>query len=257
MSHSDQRRLYDDLAWTWPIISPPEDYIPEGEYFAGAMLEHVEGDLTSLLHIGCGGGHNDYTLKRFFDVTGVDASPKMLGLAKRLNPDVSYVQGDMRTVRLRSKFDAVAILDSINYMLSERDLRSAFETAYAHLRPGGVFLTYVEQTPERFRQNVTKHWTRGKGDVEITFIENSYDPDHADTTYESVFVFLIREHGQLRIETDRHLGGIFTMDIWYDNLRSTGFEVNEVNFVDRSEDGEPLHVLVCTRGASRPSAGSP
>jgi SAM-dependent methyltransferase len=247
MAQNDQRRLYEDLAWTWPIISPPEDYIPEGEYFARVMKEHAEGELKTLLHIGCGGGHNDYTLKRFFDVTGVDVSPEMLALAKRLNPDVHYLEGDMRTVRLGSEFDAVAILDSINYMLTEHDLRSAFETAFLHLRPGGVFLTYVEQTPESFRQNTTKHWTRKKGDVEISFIENSYDPDPADTTYDSVFVFLIREHGQLRIETDRHLGGIFAMDIWYGNLRKTGFEVNETDFVDQSDDGEPLPVLICTK----------
>ncbi|MGQ9675320.1 MAG: hypothetical protein ACUVX1_06600, partial [Chloroflexota bacterium] len=26
-----QRRLYADLAWAWPIISPPEEYVDEAE----------------------------------------------------------------------------------------------------------------------------------------------------------------------------------------------------------------------------------
>ena len=25
----DERRLYHDLAWTWPIVSPPERYVRE------------------------------------------------------------------------------------------------------------------------------------------------------------------------------------------------------------------------------------
>ena len=133
----DVRRLYGDLAWTWPIISPPEDYVPESEFFANLMKEHLETEPRTLLHLGCGGGHNDHTLKQHFGVTGVDISPEMLGLARKLNPDVTYVEGDMRTVRLERTFDAVAILDSVNYMLAATDLRTAFDTAFAHLKPGG------------------------------------------------------------------------------------------------------------------------
>jgi SAM-dependent methyltransferase len=243
----DDRRLYKDLAWTWPIISPPEDYIPEGDYFAKVIKERAVIDTKSLLHLGCGGGHNDYTLKKHFDVTGVDVSEPMLALARGLNPEVTYLGGDMRTVRLEKAFDAVAILDAVNYMLSEIDLRRAFETAYRHLKPGGVFLTTVEQTPELFRQNITKHWTHRRDDIEITFIENSYDPDTSDTTYESVFVFLIREKGILRIETDRHLCGIFPMVVWLSCLQSMEFEVKVNYFEDMSENGEPLAVLTCLK----------
>ena len=77
--------------------------------------------------------------------------------------------------------------DSINYMLTERDLRRAFETAFIHLRPGGVFLTHVEQTHESFKQNRTKSWTHTEGDTTITFIENDNDPDPDPTGIESTF----------------------------------------------------------------------
>ena len=36
--------------------------------------------------------------------------------------------------------------------------------------------------------------------MEITFIENNYDPNPEDDTYETTFIFLIREKGKLRIE---------------------------------------------------------
>jgi SAM-dependent methyltransferase len=245
-SHEDERRLYGDLAWTWPIVSPPEDYVPEGDYFAEQIRKHSDFEVKTLLHLGCGGGHNDFTLKRHFEVTGVDVSETMLGLARKLNPDVTYLQGDMRSVRLGSVFDSVAILDAVNYMLTREDLRLAFETAFCHLRPGGVLLTTVEQTPENFRQNLTRHWTNREGDTEITFIENSYDPDPGDSTYESTFVFLIRRNGRLEIEMDRHTGGIFPMDTWMEILQGVGFAVSRTVYDDRSENGEPIQVLVCT-----------
>jgi SAM-dependent methyltransferase len=231
----DQRRLYDDLVWTWPIISPPDDYIEESEHFSRVIREYAGIGAASLLHLGCGGGHNDHTLNLHFRVTGVDLSPRMLELARRLNPEITYHEGDMRSVRLGERFDAVAILDSINCMLSEDDLRAAFETAFFHLRPGGVFLTHVEQTVSSFQQNRTTFMTGSLGDTEITFVENYYDPDPADTTYECTFVYLIRQRGELTIETDRHLAGLFPLDVWYDNLRRTGFDVRQLSFEDTNQ----------------------
>ena len=244
----DQRRMYGDLAWTWPIISPPEDYAEESEYLARVIGENAGINVHTLLHLGCGGGHNDNSLKRHFRVTGVDVSPRMLELARRLNPEVTYLEGDMRSVRLQERFDAVVLLDSVAYMLDEDDLRSAFETAFVHLRPGGVMVTYVEQTCQSFEQNMTTCSTRASGDTVITFIEHYYDPDPTDTLFESTFVYLIRERGELRIETDRHLSGLFTLNVWYENLKTVGFEVSQMAFEDPSQRS-PIPLLVCTRPA--------
>jgi len=242
----DTCRLYGDLAWTWPIISPPEEYVPESEFFGKLIMEHSEHEPKRLLHLGCGGGHNDYTLKQHFEVTGVDLSPSMLALARKLNPDVTYTEGDMRTARLKRTFDAVAILDSVNYMLTASDLRAAFDTAFTHLRPGGVFITIIEQALESFRQNKVQYLARERDGVEIAFIENMYDPDPTDTTYESTFVYLIRQEGNLRIETDRHLGGLFPVDVWYDTLSSVGFAVETVEY-EAPESGDDVPVVVCTK----------
>lgn len=245
----DQRRLYDDLAWVWPIISPPEAYVDESEYFANLIREHAAIDVKSLLHLGCGGGHNDRTLKVHFEVTGVDTSSCMLSLARKLNPEVIYREGDMRSVRLKRDFDSVAILDSVNYMLTQDDLRAAFKTAFDHLRPGGVLLTYIEETVERFRQNHTTCTVRSKDDIEITLVENYYDPDPSDTTYESTFVYLIRQRSDLAIEVDRHLSGIFPLSLWHESLRTVGFGVKQVSFEDATEGGRTIPLLVCMKPA--------
>jgi SAM-dependent methyltransferase len=223
----DARRMYDDLAWLWPLMGQPEeeDWIAESEQFVNAIHKHSRIEARTLLSLGCGGGKNDYTLKKRFTITGVDISVAMLANAKRLNPEIEYIVGDMRTARLGKMFDAVMIADSIDYMLTEDDLRAAFLTAFAHLKSGGVFCTYAEVTRERFRQNETKCSTYARGDMDIAFVNNSYDPDPTDTTYESTFVWLIRRTGKPEIETDHHLGGIFPLRTWVDLLRDVGFEV--------------------------------
>ena len=243
LSNEDQR-LYSDLAWVWPIISPPEDYIEETEQLCKIIREHSQIEVKTLLDLGCGGGHNDYTLKKHFNVTGVDVSGAMLELARQLNPEVTYSLGDMRTVRLEKTFDTVTILDSINYMLTVDDLRAAFVTAHKHLKPGGVFLTLVETTPERFRQNWTQCTTHSRGDIEITFIENAYDPDPTDTTYEVTFVYLIRRGGRMDIETDRHVCGIFSLEAWHGLLREVGFEVKQMEFRPPGLERECYPMLV-------------
>ena len=227
---NDQRRLYSDMAWAWPVISQGEDYVQEAEAFALHLRQRARIPVSTLLHLGCGGGHLDLTLKKYFNVTGVDVSQPMLELAGQLNPEVIYSLGDMRTVRLEKTFDAVVIADSISYMLNEVDLRSAFQAAFVHLKPGGVFCTYAGVTRQSCRQNATRVSIHSGGSVEITFIENRYDPNPEDSTYESTFVYLIRrEHsqGQLEIETDRHLGGLFDLETWSRCLAETGFEVNQ------------------------------
>lgn len=246
---NDQRRLYHDLAWAWPIISPPQDYVEDTEHFCRIIQERSRLEARTLLNLGCGGGHNDCTLKKHFDVTGVDTSEAMLKLAKQLNPQVAYLAGDMRTMRLNKTFDAVTIFDSVNYMLTVEDLRAAFMTAFVHLKPGGVFFTMVEATPERFEQNWTQCSTHSGGDIEITFIENAYDPDPTDTTYEVTFVYLIRRGGRLEVETDRHVCGIFTLEMWRSLLEEAGFEVKQMEFTYNVGGARTYPMFVCMKPA--------
>lgn len=226
----DARRLYHDLSWIWPIVSPPEDYVEETEFFSRVIKEHAKFEVKTLLHLGCGGGRNDYTFKKHFDVTGVDISEEMLRRGKDLNPEVRYISGDMRLIKLEKAFDAVAAFDSINYMKTEKDLCETFRTAFNHLRPGGIFLTVVEENRERFKQHRTITSTHSQGDVHVTFIENSFDPDPEDTHFEMTFIYLVRKRGQLEIHSDYHLWGLFSMSTWNRLLEETGFEVKQLRF---------------------------
>jgi SAM-dependent methyltransferase len=217
--------MYDDLAWTWPIISPPSHYRAEARQFWGFLRRSAIGRVQDVLHLGCGGGHVDSQLKRFVRIAGIDVSPAMLRLAKRLNPDVTYERGDMRTLSLGRTFDGALISDAVDYMQTPEDLTRAFVSAFRHLRAGGAFVTYAEHTRERFEPNLTRVHRGRKGREDIVFIENLYDPTPRDTTMEATFVYLIRRSGRLKIETDRHVLGLFPEAAWRRALRDAGFEI--------------------------------
>ena len=219
-------RLYGDLAWLFPIISPLEQYLDETELFCRKITRQLRIPGTTLLHLGCGAGQNDFVFKRHFRVTGLDASEAVLERARRLNPEARYIKGDLRSARLGEAFSVVAAVDCLDYMLTEADLRAAFATAWEHLAPGGVFFFLLDMTRETFQQNRTTSWTNSAGGMDVVFIENCYDPDPGDTCYEATMLYLIRKEGELRIEHDRHSCGLFAEARVRELLAEVGFEVH-------------------------------
>ena len=244
-------RTYSDFAWTEHIIAPPEMYVEETNLFSKIIKEHSEIKASTLLHLGCGAGGNDYTFKRHFKVTGLDISENMLEIAGNLNPEVLYLNGDMRTIRLNECFDAVAIPDSIGHMTTVDDLHKVILTAYKHLRSGGVLLI-VAHISEEFKEN-NFVYTGSKGEVEITLFENNYVPDPAGTTYEATFVFLIRRNGKLEIHSATDTIGLFKLSTWLDLLKEIGLEVKQMKLAHSYDrflirEGEyPLLMFVCNK----------
>ncbi|MDO9537933.1 MAG: class I SAM-dependent methyltransferase [Thermoplasmata archaeon] len=243
MPKKEDNRMYRDLSWTWPIISPPEDYADEASQFIKAIEKHSKIPVKTLLNLGCGGGHNDFHLKKRFQVTGIDISKGMLNNARKLNPNVTYLTGDMRSARLRKKFDSVIIADAIMYMLSEKDMLAAFKTAYFHLKPGGIFCTYVEELPEKFARTTTTRELKRKDDMEITLIEHMWDPDTKDMTFELTFIYIITENQKAIVEVDRHTCGIFPLATWKKLIKEAGFTVR----TSRSKDEGAEIFFICLK----------
>lgn len=206
------------------------EYAHYCQYVTGLIRQFAARPATTCLDLGCGGGKNVWNLKQQFDVTGVDLSAAMLAQAKELNPECRFVQGDMRTCKLGTTFDAVLMDDAISHMACWKDFVAAFRTAHAHLGQGGVLVATPDVTTETFRQNKTSSTSATRNGVDVVFIENVYDPDPADQQYEATIVYLIREYGRLRIETDHWTLGLFPLDSWRDLLREMGFVVQEVPY---------------------------
>jgi len=240
-----RNRLYGDLSYLWPLMSPPAEYTDEAAHWRAALREKLGPGEHHILELGVGGGHLLSHLISEFNATAVDLSEGMLEHSRRLNPQVDHIQWDMRTVRLGRTFDAVIIHDAIGYMLTEDDLRAVFATAAAHLRPGGTFITAPDWFRETFPGRWAEHGIRQGTDTKLTYLEYHHDPDPEDSTLEALYVYVIEEKGELRIEHDRHTLGLFPLQKWLDLLGEAGFDVEQKAYPVHG-DGREASLLVGT-----------
>lgn len=230
----DRPKLYGALAAWWPLLSAPADYAEEAGFYRDTIVAASRERPRTLLELGSGGGNNASHLKRDFEMVLVDPSPGMLEVSRALNPDCEHVAGDMRTVRLDRRFDAVFVHDAVCYMTSEADLRRAIETAFVHCRPGGVALFAPDHVRETFRPSTDSGGHDGVHRA-LRYLEWTWDPDPADTTYVVDYVYLLREaDGSVRAEHDRHYEGLFARADWLRWLADAGFTARVMTF-DHSE----------------------
>jgi SAM-dependent methyltransferase len=244
-------KLYSDLSSWWPLLSAPEDYAEEAEFYRRAILSASSTKPVTMLELGSGGGNNASHLKAHFTMTLVDTSPGMLAVSRALNPDCEHVEGDMRSVRLGREFDAVFIHDAIMHMTTEADLRAAMETAFIHCRPGGVALCAPDHLRETFRPK-TSHGGHDGPDRAMRYVEWTWDPDPADSTYIVDFAFLLREgDGRVRVEHDRHEFGIFPRADWLRLLSHVGFTAHSIPFEHSEIEPGTCEVFVATKPPAR------
>jgi len=229
-------RLYSDLAYLWPIISPPEEYGSEARYFRDVIQEQLGPGRHKLLELGIGGGHNLSHLTADFECTAVDLSPDMLVLSEGLNPGIPHHVGDMRHIRLGQMFDAVLVHDAASYLLTEEDLQETFATAATHLRPGGVLMVAPDWVQETFPDGWVYVWDRKQGDIEVNIQEVMIDPDPIDNQVESTYTYTIKKDGQTTVEVDTHITGIFPLSTWSGLMGQAGFDV-EVRALPPNEGG--------------------
>ena len=209
--------------------------------------------VRTLLELGSGGGNNASFLKRRFEMVLVDRSPAMLAVSRRLNPECLHVAGDMRDVRLRRRFDAVFIHDAICYLTSEADVRRACETAYLHCEPGGAALLAPDHVAENFRPSTDSGGEDGADGRGLRYLEWTWDPDPADTTYVVDYAYLLRSgDGEVRVEHDRHVEGLFPRATWLDALTAAGFETRVVPLEHSEVEPGAHEVFVASRPVSDP-----
>jgi hypothetical protein len=220
----DEPRLYSDLAPWFHLLTGPEDYAIEAGFYRQVIGDAATGPVRTVLELGAGGGNNASHMKAHFELTLTDLSEEMLALSRSLNPECEHVQGDMRTVRLGRRFDAVFVHDAIDYMTTEQDLAAAIVTAYEHCKPGGAALFAPDYVRETFRDEIEHGGNDAPDGRGLRYLDWTWDPDPSDDTYVCDFAYLLRdEDGRVRVEQDRHLCGLFPRATWLRLIEEAGF----------------------------------
>ena len=219
-------RLYSELAPWFHLLTHPSDYEDEADHIVRVVDATVVGRAETLLELGSGGGNNASHLKRRFSCTLTDISPEMLELSRTLNPECEHIQGDMRTLRLGSVFDAVLVHDAVMYMTTETDLSAAIMTAATHLRPGGVAIMTPDATREQFTPTTSHGGHDGEDARSLRYLQWLTDPTPNDTTYDADIVMVLREPDTpLRVEHDHFVRGLFPVSTWHRLMEGAGLEL--------------------------------
>jgi SAM-dependent methyltransferase len=128
--------------------------------FVDRQLRGVRGPV---LDVGCATGNLCLHLRdRGMIVVGVDVNPKFIRAARAKDPIGQYREGDMRTLRLRRKFDAILCLGTtLAYARTNEDVLSTLAGFHKHLVAGGKLIVDVLNAsallgPRRFRPE-TRH----------------------------------------------------------------------------------------------------
>ena len=236
--------MYREVASWFHLLTPPEEYAVEAEYYVRLLTDSAEIDIKTVLELGSGGGNNASHMKSRFELTLVDLSEEMLEVSRHLNPECEHVVGDMRTVRLNKEFDAVFIHDAIVYMTTEEDLSAAIRTANEHCRPGGVALFAPDDVKETLRPKTDHGGTDGDDGRGLRYLEWIWDPDPSDDTYLAEYTYMLREaDGNVRVEQDRHVCAAFPRSTWMQLIEAAGFRAERHEGIE-NETGPDIFVGV-------------
>jgi len=176
----------------------------ESKFIEHVFKKHCKSSGNRMLVFACGTGTHEKYLKKNFRIVGVDKSKEMLAIAKKKNPSVLYKKGDMRTFKAGKDFDVVICLDSMWYNQTYKDLETTLKNFHYHLKRGGLAIFSIYPWKHNFKQydiNIDKYIGKDKHIILLTI---DYDPDPNDTKHESLFIFLTKENGKLKIESESH-----------------------------------------------------
>jgi SAM-dependent methyltransferase len=177
-------KTFDAYSAYYDLLYQDKAYESEAKYVFDRLKETFGSALATVLELGCGtGNHAQLLAQRNLHVTGIDLSETMIqqAQAKALNnPNLKFLQGDVRQLKLKQQFDAVISLFHVaSYQTSNNDIHSFLKTAFEHLMPGGIFLFDFWYGPAVYAQQPTVRVKRMQNDrfLVTRIAEPVHDPE--------------------------------------------------------------------------------
>ncbi len=246
------------------------DNVPYGqwsEYLISLLKEcGVDGGLT--LDLGCGTGKMTRLLSGAgYDMIGVDSSEEMLQIAleqeekersgstEEQDPaGILYLCQDMREFELYGTVAAVvSICDSLNYILTDKELLGVFKLVNNYLDPGGVFI-FDLNTIYKY-QEILGESTICENREEASFIwENYYDKDEQINEYD-LTLFVQEGSGLYRKFEETHFQRGYELETIKQLLKEAGLEyVTAYDAFTREspkEDSQRIYVIAREKGKGK------
>lgn len=225
---------YSALAPVYERLGDEIDYSAWANFIESCFEKYLPKRPSLVLDLACGTGRMTRELaRRGYDMIGVDGSAEMLSEAsQKERGGILYLLQDMRSFELYGTVGAVTCcLDSVNYLLTEKDLATCFSLVHNYLDPDGLFLFDVN-TPYKFQtvygQNAyILEDSFGKGKNEKTIYcgwQNCYDEKTGICDFD-LSLFEEQPDGSYRRSTERQQERCYPMGTLKSALENAGFEV--------------------------------
>jgi SAM-dependent methyltransferase len=233
-----QPEAYDPFAWIYnrhwgnsflPTILPIVDNL---------ILSRLKKN-ARVLDLCCGTGQLSQKISALgYRVTGLDGSADMLKFARENAPGVEFIQADARSFSLKHKFPAaVSVFDSLNHIMTLKELTSVFRSVYAVLQKGGLFLCDLNTEPGYLYEWSGSHFTIVEED-HVCVVENTYNTRRRIATFDAT-IFRYTEGNWYRHDVKIYQKCHAPSRI-QSSLKSVGFKEVEVFGIDTQVGLQPL-----------------
>lgn len=240
MSYQQFAYLYDELMADAP-------YTKWLSFIKNAVSAYHPNTIR-LLDVGCGTGSMPILLaKEGFEVTGVDLSSDMLMVAKEKaeneNVALSLFQQDMRELEGLGAYDCVTILcDSLNYILTEEDVKQTFLSAWNHLEPNGLLLFDVHSLHKV--NDIFIGSTFGSNNEKLSYIWQCYQGEYDNSVEHDLSFFILNKDYYERYD-ELHIQRTFPAEDYSKWLKECQFKVLSItgDFEDQNPKEQSERIL--------------
>ena len=202
----------------------------------------------TILDLACGTGIPTLLLaKKGYRMIGIDRSAAMLEVLRKKSKgiDITTLEADIRDFKLLGQVDAtICLYDSINYLLTEEDLKKCFQSVRTALAKNGLLIFDANTDYGLASFWGTRETTREAGNVHSIW-RNSYD----DKTKISTLNLTCYVKGENRSFVEVHQERGFELPVLQELLQNCGF--SEVKFYHHGTFSPPTAITVRVMAVAR------
>ncbi|MBN2558576.1 MAG: class I SAM-dependent methyltransferase [Clostridia bacterium] len=242
--------MYGDAAAYYDILTSDIDYGGYAMYFNDIFKTHMDRIPESIMDLGCGTGSLTLRLAGMgYDMTGVDASPGMLGEAyAKGGPGILWINQDFTEIDLFGTYDAaVSLLDCVNHLRDEREVEKYFRLVHNYLNPGGLFVFDIN-SEYKFREVFSSNVFYSVNDDFAYIWQNEYNLEKRTCVME--ITIFIRENGLYRRIDTCNTERAFATGEMKNLLEKAGFCIisvyNDLTFDEPGDKAERIF-FVCRK----------
>lgn len=177
----------------------------------------------SLLDIGCGTGEQTRNLAKYYSVTGIDISDRMLEIAMAKFPSGKFYHKNMFGFELKEKYGiAINLYGSIGFADNYKEMLMSLKCVWNCLEKGGILILTPWETKETYKDIILSDAGEKNG-INFCRMENvkRFDNDKVDIE----MVHLIGQNGVIEKYYNNQTVSLFSEQEYLAAIEDAGFEL--------------------------------